>query len=192
VSEVGWCHRKANQIHQQNPSSIRSRCKHCLPGQPALCNNCGRASYRPADIGIATRSRQTNQPIVAFNIAEPVVAVENPPVNIAEPAVAVENSPVNIAEPVVAVENPPVNIAEPVVAIKNPPINMADLTQSLAQLTAMQRIMIDQQQDNQEQITGLHRENQRQSAALTVALEGHGGGKRTVAQIWWVGKKRRV
>jgi hypothetical protein len=141
---------------------MRSRCKHCLPGQPALCNHCGRASYRPADIVIATRSRQKNQPIVAVNIAEPVVAVENPPAN--------------IAAPVVAVENPPVNIAEPVVAVENPPVNMADLTQILAQLTAMQRIMIDQQQDNQEQIAGLHRENQRQAAALTVALEGHGGG----------------
>ncbi len=138
---------------------MRSRCKHCLPGQPALCNHCGRASYRPADIGIATRSRQTNQPIATVNL---VVAVENPPVD--------------VAEPVVAVENPLVNIAEPVVAVENPPVNMADLTQILAQLTAMQRIMIDQQQDNQEQIAGLHRENQRQAAALTVALEGHGGG----------------
>jgi hypothetical protein len=53
---------------------------------------------------------------------------------------------------------------------------MADLTQILAQLTAMQRIMIDQQQENPEQIAGLHRENQRQAAALTVALDGHGGG----------------
>nr|CAH0104765.1 unnamed protein product [Daphnia galeata] len=105
-----------------------------------------------------------------------VHAVENPPVNVAEPVVAVENPSVNVAEPVVAVENPPVNVAEPVVAVENPPINMANLTQILAQLTAMQRIMIDQQQDNQEQIAGLHRENQRQVAALTVALEGHGGG----------------
>ncbi|EFX77235.1 hypothetical protein DAPPUDRAFT_106167 [Daphnia pulex] len=132
---------------------MRGRCQHCHPGQPALCNYCGRASYKPADIGVVTRSRQANQPIVA-----------------------VENPPVNVAEPVVAVENPPVNVAEQIVAVENPPVNMADLTQILTQLTAMQRIMIDQQQENQEQISGLHRENQRQASALTVALDGHGGG----------------
>jgi hypothetical protein len=119
------------------------------------------------DVGVVTRSRQTNQPIVA---------VEDPPADVAEPVVAVEDPSVNVAEPVVAVEDPPINVAEPIVAVENQPVNMADLTQILAQLTAMQRIMIDQQQENQEQIAGLHRENQRQAATLTVALHGHGGG----------------
>jgi hypothetical protein len=146
---------------------MRGRCRYCRPGQPALCNYCGRASYTPADVGVVTRSRQANQPIVA---------VENPPAHVAEPIVEVEDPPADVAEPVVAVENPPVNVAEPIVAVENQPVNMADLTQILAQLTAMQRIMIDQQQENQEQIAGLHRENQRQAAALTVALDGHGGG----------------
>jgi hypothetical protein len=65
VSEMGWCQRKANKLHHKNSSLMRGRCQHCLLGQPAPCNYCGRASYRPADIGIATRSRQANQPIVA-------------------------------------------------------------------------------------------------------------------------------
>jgi hypothetical protein len=88
------------------------------------------------DVGVVTRSRQTNQPIVA---------VEDPPADVAEPVVAVEDPSVNVAEPVVAVEDPPINVAEPIVAVENQPVNMADLTQILAQLTAMQRIMIDQQ-----------------------------------------------
>jgi hypothetical protein len=115
---------------------MRGRCQNCRPGQPALCNYCGRASYTPADVGVVTRSHQANQPIVA---------VEKPPVNVAEPIVAVEDPPADVAEPVVAVENPTVNVAEPIVAVENQPVNMADLTQILAQLTAMQRIMIDQQ-----------------------------------------------